>query len=62
MALFQELNAQGITIVVVTHELDVAIYATRIIHMRDGKILSDEPVTERRNAARDLEERKRPAA
>ncbi len=48
MALFQELNAQGITIVVVTHELDVAVYATRIIHMRDGKILSDEPVTDRR--------------
>jgi len=62
MALFQELNAQGITIVVVTHELDVAIYATRIIHMRDGKILSDEPVKDRRDAARDLEERKRPAA
>ncbi len=62
MALFQELNAQGITIVVVTHELDVAIYATRIIHMRDGKILSDEPVKDRRDAARDLEERKHPAA
>ena len=62
MALFQELNAQGITIVVVTHELDVAVYATRIIHMRDGKILSDEPVKDRRDAARDLEERKRPAA
>ena len=56
MALFQELNAQGITIVVVTHELDVAVYATRIIHMRDGKILSDEPVKDRRDAARDLEE------
>ena len=62
MALFQELNAQGITLVIVTHEADVAAYATRIIHMRDGRILSDEPVTDRRQASVDLEERKRGAA
>ena len=47
MALFQELNDQGITIVVVTHEPDVAVYATRIVQMRDGQILRDEPVTDR---------------
>jgi len=62
MALFQELNAQGITLVIVTHEADVAAYATRTIHMRDGRILSDEPVTDRRQASVDLEERKRAAA
>ena len=39
MALFQQLNEQGITIVVVTHEPDVAVYATRIVQMRDGQIL-----------------------
>ena len=62
MALFQELNAQGITLVIVTHEADVAAYATRIIHMRDGRILSDEKVTDRRQASSDLEARKRGAA
>ena len=56
MALFQQLNAQGMTIVVVTHEPDVAVYATRIVQMRDGRICRDEPVTDRHDAARDLEE------
>jgi putative ABC transport system ATP-binding protein len=55
MALFQSLNAQGITIILVTHEHDVAQYASRIIDVRDGKIRHDEPVTTPRSAARDLE-------
>src|SRR3979409_113010 len=38
MALFQELNEQGITIIIVTHELDVAQYAKRIVEVRDGRI------------------------
>lgn len=54
MALFQELNAAGITIVVVTHEPDIATYATRVVEVRDGKILRDHPVIDRRNAAADL--------
>jgi putative ABC transport system ATP-binding protein len=54
MALFQELNTQGITIVVVTHEPDIAAYATRIVEVRDGRIRRDEPVLNRRNAAADL--------
>ena len=62
MALFQQLNAQGTTIVVVTHEPDIAAYATRIVRMRDGRILSDEPVADRHDAARDLEELDRSAA
>jgi putative ABC transport system ATP-binding protein len=54
MALFQELNAQGITIVLVTHEPDVAHYATRIVEVRDGRIVRDRPVAGRRLAAYDL--------
>jgi putative ABC transport system ATP-binding protein len=42
MALFQELNGQGITIVMVTHEADIAAYARRKITMRDGRILHEE--------------------
>jgi len=54
MALFQELNDQGITILLVTHEPDVARYARRIVEMRDGRIIRDHPVPDRRNAAADL--------
>ncbi|HEX9160134.1 MAG TPA: ABC transporter ATP-binding protein [Thermoanaerobaculia bacterium] len=55
MALFQELNEQGITVVLVTHEPDIAVYAKRIVEVRDGRIRSDEPVKNRRSAAFDLE-------
>ena len=54
MALFQELNAQGITILIVTHEPDVAQYATRIVEVRDGRIRRDHPVERRRTAVEDL--------
>jgi putative ABC transport system ATP-binding protein len=55
MALFQQLNDQGITIVLVTHEPDIAVYAKRIVEVRDGRIRRDEPVKSRRSAAFDLE-------
>ncbi len=42
MVLFDELHQQGQTIVMVTHEEDVAMHAERILHMRDGKVISDE--------------------
>ena len=42
MALFQELNWQGMTVVVVTHEADVARFARRILRFRDGRLVSDE--------------------
>ena len=45
MGLLSELNRRGITIILVTHEPDLALYANRIIRLRDGKIISDEPNT-----------------
>ena len=50
MGVFQKLNDQGITIVMVTHELDIAQYTKRTVVMRDGKIVGDTPVTSRLNA------------
>jgi putative ABC transport system ATP-binding protein len=43
MALFDNLHAKGNTIVLVTHEPDIAEYAHRVVHIRDGQIFSDEP-------------------
>jgi putative ABC transport system ATP-binding protein len=51
MALFQDVNRQGKTIIVVTHELDIAQYAGRLIRMRDGLVVSDEPVVTPKQAA-----------
>ena len=62
MALFQQLNEQGITIVIVTHEPEVAVYATRVVQLRDGQICRDAPVTNRQSADRDLETLDRSAA
>jgi putative ABC transport system ATP-binding protein len=53
MALFQQLNAQGITIVLVTHEADVAAYAGRCLVFRDGRLREDRQ-QEPRNASDDL--------
>ncbi|HEX7078997.1 MAG TPA: ABC transporter ATP-binding protein [Candidatus Eisenbacteria bacterium] len=54
MALFQDLNDQGITILLVTHEESVARYARRIIALRDGRIVEDRPIQSRRDARDDL--------
>ena len=55
MGLFQSLNEQNITIVMVTHELDIARYTKRNIVMRDGRILSDQPVEKRLIATQEME-------
>jgi putative ABC transport system ATP-binding protein len=44
MALFEKLYEQGNTIVLVTHENDIAMHAHRVIHIRDGKVERDENV------------------
>jgi putative ABC transport system ATP-binding protein len=51
MHLFQELNdSQGITIIVVTHEPDIAAHTRRIVRLHDGQVVSDEPVRNQRRA------------
>jgi putative ABC transport system ATP-binding protein len=50
MGVFQKLNDAGITIVMVTHELDIARYCRRNLVMRDGRLVSDVPVGERLSA------------
>jgi putative ABC transport system ATP-binding protein len=54
LSLFQELNQQGITVLIVTHELDISLYAKRVIELRDGVILRDEPIRNRHSAKDDL--------
>lgn len=54
MSVFQDLNDQGISVVLVTHEADIASYARRVIQMRDGRIKRDFPVNNRRRAREDL--------
>ena len=54
MAIFQELNRKGMTILMVTHEPDIARYCLREITMRDGKIVGDRPVADRLDAAAEM--------
>ncbi len=54
MGVFQKLNDQGITIVMVTHELDIAHYCKRNLILRDGRIVRDELVQNRLNAAEEM--------
>jgi putative ABC transport system ATP-binding protein len=55
LELFQRLNAErGITVLLITHERDIAEYGTRIIAFRDGRIVSDAPVPRRRAAREEL--------
>ena len=55
MGVFQKLNDQGITIVMVTHELDIARYTKRNLIMRDGRIVTDTAVADRLSAETELQ-------
>jgi putative ABC transport system ATP-binding protein len=55
MGVFQKLNEQGITIVMVTHELDIAHYCKRTVILRDGVVVRDEPLEHRSIAAHEME-------
>jgi len=50
MALFQQLNSSGITIIIITHEYDVAQFANRILRFKDGEIVDEEINAERIDA------------
>ncbi len=56
LALFQELNRQGVTILLVTHELSIAAYAPRVVELRDGLVLHDTATATARDALGDLAE------
>jgi len=55
MGIFQRLNQErGITVVLITHEMDIAEYGTRIVQFRDGLVVTDRPVREQRQAQDEL--------
>jgi putative ABC transport system ATP-binding protein len=55
MDIFQRLNVQrGITVLLITHEMDIAEYGTRLVRFRDGKIQVDQKIATRRDAAQEL--------
>jgi putative ABC transport system ATP-binding protein len=55
MGIFQRLNKErGITIVLITHEMDIAEYGTRLVRFRDGRIQVDQAIANRRDAAMEL--------
>jgi putative ABC transport system ATP-binding protein len=55
MGIFQKLNVErGITVLLITHEMDIAEYGTRLVRFRDGRIQVDQQITNRRDAAREL--------
>ncbi|PYJ44102.1 MAG: macrolide ABC transporter ATP-binding protein [Verrucomicrobia bacterium] len=57
MGIFQELNKRGITIIMVTHESDIAAFARRDVAMRDGLVRSDRPVSQRLIASDEIGKR-----
>jgi len=54
LAVFQELNQQGITVVLVTHEHDIAQYCKRVVELRDGHVVRDVTIADRHTAQADL--------
>jgi putative ABC transport system ATP-binding protein len=55
IALFQKLHSQGATIIMVTHEMDIALHAERIIYLKDGHIVGDEQITKPKSAVAQLD-------
>ena len=54
MDIFKKLNMErGITVLLITHEMDIAEYGTRLVRFRDGRIQVDQKIANRRDAAKD---------
>ncbi|HOI89264.1 MAG TPA: ABC transporter ATP-binding protein [Candidatus Rifleibacterium sp.] len=60
MGIFQDLNANGISIVLITHEPDIAMYTSRVVRLSDGQVISDEPVSARLLASEEIKKHRRP--
>jgi len=58
LAIFQDLNRNGATIVLVTHERDIALHTSRIIHFRDGRLVDDEKVDSPLDAVEQLKKQR----
>ena len=54
MAIFQRLHREGKTVILVTHEWDIALHCSRVIRFKDGKVLSDEQIAEPKDALEEL--------
>jgi putative ABC transport system ATP-binding protein len=54
MGIFQDLNRRGATILLVTHEMDIALHASRIVHIKDGRIVGDEVVKSPKDARQEM--------
>jgi putative ABC transport system ATP-binding protein len=62
MGIFQRLNQErGITVVLITHEMDIAEYGTRMVTFRDGQVIADRTISRRRNAEEELANLPQPA-
>ena len=62
MGLFQRLNTErGITVLLITHEADIAEYGTRIVTFRDGHVVADRPNSRRRDANEEMSNLPQPA-
>ena len=59
MGIFQELNSQGISIVLITHEPDIALYTTRIIRLSDGQVVADERVKNPLKASEEIKKHRK---
>jgi putative ABC transport system ATP-binding protein len=54
MAVFQKLHQQGATIIMVTHEMEIALHAERIVYLKDGSIAGDERIRKRKDAEEEM--------
>lgn len=62
MGIFQELNAQGISIILITHESDIAMYTSRVVRLQDGQVIADDPVVAGLVAAEEIKKHRRPGS